>query len=399
MVPFDIKGPVAVAVSGGPDSMALLALAQQWAHNENVPLTALTVDHQLRAEAKAEAAMVAAWCAAHDISHHTLVWERDAAPCGNLQAAARNARYALMGAWCVANKVEALAVAHHADDQAETLLMRLARGSGVDGLAAMAAEATWPVAQEGAPRLLRPLLGVRRAALEAFCQAHDLPVVRDPSNEDASYDRVATRQTIAALDLDVERLTRTARLMAEEKAALDWATEQALGAVAEISPHGFICFNRTAFGSLPAALAGRVLRRALSLLVAGDYPPRKDALLRLQQAVCAGQGHTLAGVGLSPDGKLSPEHPAKPLDLPVGQACPWDARFTFAAAESGWRVLARADLVASRFSSAQIDQISTLPAAVRGALPVLIGPDGQPHLPTFGEKHEKVSILAVLGRL
>ncbi len=201
-----------IAVSGGPDSMALLYLA-----HAALPglVEAATVDHGLRAQAADEAHMVSAWCAAHAIPHAIL---RPPEPIGgNIQSAARKARYALLERWRVAQHLDWIATAHHADDQLETLLMRLNRGAGVDGLAAIRA-------RNG--RVIRPLLGWRRAELAAVVQARGLPFVTDPSNVDPRYDRAALRAKLDGVDwLDPHAATRSAAALADAQQALDWMVE------------------------------------------------------------------------------------------------------------------------------------------------------------------------------
>src|SRR5580700_10131771 len=136
--PFEARPRLAVAVSGGADSMALALLAQRWAEARGGELTALTVDHRLREAAAGEAAQVGRWLGQRGITHRILVRE-DGHPRGGVQAAARDARYRLLESWCREAGVLHLLVGHHREDQAETLLLRLARGSGLDGLAGMAA--------------------------------------------------------------------------------------------------------------------------------------------------------------------------------------------------------------------------------------------------------------------
>lgn len=143
--PFEREPRLAVAVSGGPDSMALLLLAQEWAAARGGRVSALTVDHGLRAELSAEAAQVAQWAGLLGVSHVALTWIGDK-PTADIQAAAREARYCLLEEWCAASGVFHLLLAHHRDDQAETFLLRLARGSGLDGLAAIAPWWSGPVA-------------------------------------------------------------------------------------------------------------------------------------------------------------------------------------------------------------------------------------------------------------
>ncbi len=183
-----------IAVSGGPDSMALLWLA----HNVlGRRCLAATIDHGLRPESSDEAAMVAKYCAGQGIEHIILAPETPII--GSLQAAARGARYALLDAWQTQAKIDWLLTAHHADDQLETLLMRLNRSSGVGGLAGIRA-------RNG--RIIRPLLAWPHAQLVALCHDRDLPFCLDPSNEDERYDRVRMRKSLA--DADWPGLDRSA---------------------------------------------------------------------------------------------------------------------------------------------------------------------------------------------
>ena len=171
-----------IAVSGGPDSMALLDLAvQAWPGR----VAAATLDHGLRAESAAEAAMVARWCAERRVPHATLAPET--AVSGNIQDWARRQRYAQLEAWRAGAGLDWILTAHHADDQLETLLMRLNRGSGVGGLAGVRARAG---------RVLRPLLTVRKAQLQAHADQAGLPYVLDPSNADPRFDRAADRKSV-----------------------------------------------------------------------------------------------------------------------------------------------------------------------------------------------------------
>lgn len=192
--PFEPSPHIAVAVSGGPDSMALLCLAADWARRRGARVTALTVNHGLRPEAAKEARQVAIWSAALDVEHRELTW-RGAKPATGIQAAARAARYRLLTAWCRDNAVAHLLTAHHADDQAETFLYRMNRGSGADGLAAMPA-----VTVRDGVRLLRPLLPLRRAALVPVLAAAGQTAIDDPSNLDTRFARVEMRGHLAALE-------------------------------------------------------------------------------------------------------------------------------------------------------------------------------------------------------
>ncbi|WP_311267053.1 tRNA lysidine(34) synthetase TilS [Sphingobium sp. WCS2017Hpa-17] len=202
-----------VAVSGGPDSMALLLLAARAFPGR---VAAVTVDHQLRKASAGEAAMVADWCAGQAIAHATLTPDRPVA--GNVQAWARAVRYRLIEAWRVDQGIDWIMTAHHADDQLETMLMRLNRGAGVGGLAGVRARSG---------RVIRPLLAMRKAALQALAEAEGLPHVHDPSNADPRFDRAMLRMELAdAPWLDAQAAARSAAALAEAEHAIAWSVAE-----------------------------------------------------------------------------------------------------------------------------------------------------------------------------
>nr|WP_233150782.1 tRNA lysidine(34) synthetase TilS [Sphingomonas sp. BT553] len=208
---------LALAVSGGPDSMAMLSLAQAARPGR---IAAATFDHRLRAASAGEAAMVADWCADHDIPHAILTPATPLAM-ANVQATARAARYEALTAWATNIGATMLATAHHADDQAETFLMRANRGCGPAGLAGIRARRPLAPGVE----LVRPLVGWRRADLATI--AAGMPTVDDPSNRDTRFDRARMRHWLAGQELlDPARLARTATYVAEAQADLvalsDW---------------------------------------------------------------------------------------------------------------------------------------------------------------------------------
>ncbi len=203
---------IGLAVSGGPDSLALLLLA-----HAALPgmVEAATVDHGLRPENADEAAMVARLCEMLGVPHVTLKVEVGG---GNLQDRARAARYGALGGWAEGHGLAALLTAHHMDDQAETLLMRLNRGSGVRGLAGIRARTTVP---GNRLPLLRPLLGWRRAELGALVAVAGLTPAADPSNFDERFDRARMRRALAGADwIAVSGLARSAALLAEADDAI-----------------------------------------------------------------------------------------------------------------------------------------------------------------------------------
>ena len=298
-------GPVrlGLAVSGGPDSVALLLLAQGARSGE---VEAATVDHGLRAESGAEAAFVADLCRGLGIVHAVL---KPAAPIeGNLQSAARAARYALLENWRAARGLDWVLTAHHADDQAETVLMRLNRGSGVGGLGGIRAV-------NG--RVLRPLLGWRRTELERIVAAAGISPVTDPSNDDERFDRVRLRRQIRDADwLDPLAFAHSAEAVAEADEALDWAAEQLFAARA-------VCGGREVRldpSHLPRELLRRLVLRALRR-VAADASPRGEELSRLMARLEQGGTATLAGVRVSNDGDWRFE-PAPPRESPSPRARP-----------------------------------------------------------------------------
>ena len=203
---------IGLAVSGGPDSMAMLLLAHAAIPGQ---FAVATVNHGLRPEAADECVLVAAACAARGIPCAVLEVTLGQ---GNVQAMAREARYAALCAWADKTGLRFIATAHHVDDQAETLLMRLNRGSGVAGLSGVQ-EVHWPLGFDAG--VIRPLLGFRRAELQALVAAAGLDVVQDPSNADDRFDRARMRKALAGADwIDPQAVARSARNLAEAYAAL-----------------------------------------------------------------------------------------------------------------------------------------------------------------------------------
>lgn len=277
--------PLAVAVSGGADSLALMRLA---AAAFGPRLTVLTVDHGLRASAADEARTVAALAGGLGLGCHILQPDAPIAA-ANVQDGARRARYRAMGQWCLAHGVPVLLTAHHADDQAETLMMRLARGSGLSGLSGIR-----PVVDLYGVRVVRPLLGWPRAAVRGTLAGSGWTPVDDPANSDARFDRTHARRLLAEADwLMPERLADSARHLQAAEAALAWATDRAWASRATASDGGIALDAE----GLPADLQRRLLLRGLDQLGASapDGPAVERVLARLQ---ANGTG-TIAGVRVS----------------------------------------------------------------------------------------------------
>ncbi|MFS4437250.1 tRNA lysidine(34) synthetase TilS [Paracoccaceae bacterium GXU_MW_L88] len=312
------EGPLGVAVSGGGDSMALLDLLL----SENIAVEVATVDHGLRPESAAEAAMVARFCAARGVPHETLYWTWDGQ--GNLAAAARDGRRAALAAWAKARGIKAIALGHTAEDQAETLLMNLARGSGVDGLAAMP-----PRLKRDGLLWLRPLLGARRAELRTYLQSKNITWADDPGNDDPGQRRIQTRQAIAALDLDVPRLARTAARMAGARESLIWAEAELAARTLTQHPFGTITLDRQGLNAAPRDLRQRLVARVLRHISGAAYRPRLEDLGR----VLSGETRqTLGGVVITHRPEtlaFDREFAHVPDPVPAETGAIWDGRWQY----------------------------------------------------------------------
>ena len=273
-------GRPGLAVSGGPDSLAMLLLAQA-----AIPggFEVATVDHGLRPEAQEEAAFVAATCAAIGVPCEVL--EVDVGP-GNKQQSARLARYAVLTGWAERRGLAAIVTAHHADDQAETLLMRLNRGSGVAGLAGVRERGFAP---GGEMPLVRPLLEWRRAELAGIVAQAGLVPVDDPSNLDPRFDRARLRVELAGADwLDPAAIARSAAHLAEADEVLQWLTDAEWDACVAIDAGGLRYRP-----SVPRAVVLRVVERII-----GGFGgrPRGGDVARLVDELYAGRGGNVGGV-------------------------------------------------------------------------------------------------------
>lgn len=299
--------PLGVAVSGGPDSLALLLLA---AAARPGTVEAATVDHRLRREGASEAKMVAAICARLGVPHSVLVVDWPADPTSNLQARAREARYRLLAEWAGARNLPAVATAHHADDQAETLIMRLERGAGIRGLGGIR---PWR-ALDSDVAVIRPLLGWRRSQLADIVAEAGLVGVDDPSNRDDRFDRTRVRGRLAgpAQWPDPLRLATVATHLREADEALDWALKSVIRDRLTIEGDELSIDAR----ALPAEFQRRLLLVAFTRLRA-PWPPGPE-LSRAMAALKAGRTITLAGVKLEPGPpwRLSRAPPHRGLGTP-----------------------------------------------------------------------------------
>lgn len=290
-----------VAVSGGSDSTALLHLMARIARAENVSLFAATVDHRLRPDAATEAASVALMCTQLGVAHETLKW-LGWDGLGNLQDQARRARHGLLRDWAIAHGIPAVAFGHTADDQAETVLMRLARSAGVRGLSAMS-----PVRDFGGVDLWRPLLSVTRAQLREYLVNQGIDWIDDPSNQDPRFDRIKARHAMAQLSelgITAETLSRVATNLGHANRALERFAQESARLVAE-ELGGGVRVDRAGFAGLPEEIQRRLVVGIVERITGEGYPPRQSKVDQVIQAVINAQSATLGGCRITPTEKCS----------------------------------------------------------------------------------------------
>jgi len=340
----------ALAVSGGSDSTALMVLFADWLCQQGVATalhTVLTVDHGLRPESAAEARAVAARAESLGFLHAALVWEGPKPQTG-IQAAARNARYRLMGNSMRAGGIALLLTGHTQDDRAETLLMRLARGSGLDGLAGMAPRLHFSDLGLGDPapdqqEIARPLLDVPRTRLRATLQVRGIAWIDDPSNQSPEFERPRLRAAHAHLDelgltnavlaLSATRLLRARRAL--DRVVGEFCSPDA--GVVLVDPCGYVTIDRARLQAAEEEIALRVLGRAIAA-AGGSNEQVSLAKLESITASLLGGGTgttkwTLARAMITAsDQTVTIERepgrePLPRLELsPGAQAC-WDGRF------------------------------------------------------------------------
>jgi tRNA(Ile)-lysidine synthase len=357
---------VGIALSGGCDSMALLGLVADWAKN-GCKVTAITVDHGLRAVSADEAVFAQVAAERLGVTHATLLW-KDWDGRGNLQAEARQARYALMTNWQHdrAPDMTAILLGHTLDDQAETVLMRLARGSGVDGLAGMTVgRGSVP---PGSTAFLRPLLNERRADLRTYLNAAGTPWLDDPSNDDTRFERVRIRQALAHLEplgISPDRLASTAQSMQRAKLALDWRADEIAQQIAHEPAPGIVSFDRLGLFAIDPETRLRLVAHALKSVTSAPHRPRLATLERTLDQAAGGEGSTLHGalVTVTPTQVfISRELEAvKTQTHPFEAAQPWDQRWRF----SGSALIGT---TISALGEAGVSQINRPPEIPRAAL-------------------------------
>jgi tRNA(Ile)-lysidine synthase len=345
-LPEHPEASLALAVSGGSDSVAMMVLFADWLGQQGVDVgrhTVLTVDHHLRSTSGAEARMVADRAAALGFRHVVLDWQDPKPPAG-LQAAARDARYRLMRDYLTAHGMTTLLVAHTREDQAETLLMRLARGSGLDGLAAMAPARDVELRQGcGALRVVRPLLGLSKVRLRATLEVRGIAWIEDPSNAEPAFERTRWRalgSDLGALGLSSEMLALSAQRLHRARAALEAITDDQCAApgLVHTDPCGAFRIDRQRLRRAPEEIALRLIGRCIA--AAGGLPePAPLAGLEPVVARVWGGGPGDAGCWTSARAQIKARGNAVAVEREPGRLPPpvatiapgakllWDGRF------------------------------------------------------------------------
>ncbi len=281
-----------VAVSGGSDSMALLDLMIWHGNDLGVPVEVVTVDHGLRPEAAEEAAFVARHCAERDVPHTVLTWETWDGK-GNLQAEARDARYRLIAEWAASRDVDVVALGHTTDDVAETFLLRLARASGVDGLAELKRDF-----ERFGLRWIRPILAQDREQWREYLRERGIGWVEDPSNEDDTFDRVKARRILKELQplgIDANTLSTVAVHMSSARWALEDYTWKESKRLVKIEL-GDVVVTRNPMPPVSGEIDRRLVNAAIQWVSGAPYAPRYKTFVDMEAAFSLGSDtHTLSG--------------------------------------------------------------------------------------------------------
>jgi tRNA(Ile)-lysidine synthase len=396
--PWDEPHPrFAVAVSGGPDSMALAVLLNDWVQKRGGSLLAIHVDHRLRENSGEEAKAVGRALAAHKIRRILLRWDHEAPPQSAIHFKARRARYALLAEECRLQEIKYLFLGHHADDQAETVFMRLSRSTGVDGMAGMAARRE----QDGIT-FVRPLLPVRKAILEATCEARGVDVLWDPSNYQERFMRGKLRAMQGELSeagFSHERLGEVARLAGATRAYLEEACNKWLQAHATFDVYGTARLPAAPWKQLDLPMRLRVLNRILMAVSGAEYPPRGASAERLANRLVEGESKpaTLNGCFIQPDGDtllFTREEGLADEIIPLNRVLPhrrWDSRFLLSIhpefPRENFTVRRLGETSREALNKKGAEQVAKLPACMRAGLPGIFDDSGLFLVPEFLEPH------------
>jgi len=322
---------IAIAVSGGGDSLALTVLMQEWVTTRGGDILALTVDHRLRPNSSAEAEGVQKLLRTHGIAHDILIWEGDK-PLTHIQEMARKARYKLLLSECLKRGFPFLAIAHNLEDQIETFWMRLAHGSGLNGLSAMA-----PMRMTEGVSVIRPVLSFSREQLRTTCLQHNIKWVEDPSNANKKYLRPRLREFETLLKkegLTPDRLALTVQKLEDSRQALQVMTNTAFAECVTLHPEGYATLKTEKWKKSPREIQRRILAQTLMILSPKPYQSGFDAIeqTRIELHNQFFTGKTLAGCEIFPGRSgnvlLARESDAAEGQMRIQEGLIWDGRFT-----------------------------------------------------------------------
>ena len=306
--PKDSSKNIAVACSGGNDSMALALLMRNWANNTGNNIIALIVNHKLRTDSTVEAKLVQTRLKDVNITAHILTRKFDEKITSDIQNKARMLRYQLLQQWCVDNDYQTIATAHHIQDQAETFLLRLARGSGVYGLAAMPKSSIIGLKSNkfGNINLIRPLLDINKNDLIDSLANFNVKAVDDPSNKNEKFDRVKIRnnqQLLDSIGLNPQRLAKTAKNLRRARNALEEITKNTINEAVQFYPVGYCHLDKKLLLNQPEEIILRALSNIIITISGGKYPPRLSQIENLYDNLTENKtfnGCSLAGAIVAP---------------------------------------------------------------------------------------------------
>lgn len=391
---------LAVAVSGGPDSLALAILAHRWASESGGAICALSVDHRLRPESDAEMRQLRAWLSARGIRHEVLVWSGEK-PRTGIQEAARIARYRLLSGWCREHGCLHLLTAHQCEDQVETHLIRSRAHSGADGLAGMSA-----IRELDGCRLLRPLLGVPKNRLRAFLEAEGQPFISDPSNLDPAFERTRYRNGDGspASGAAGSALHDRIRKLGFARVARESERNQLLARYVSVHPAGFALLDPRGVSESSPDMTERLLAATAATISGDPYPPRRERIARLRGRLGSGaaRGSTIGGCRFIRWRECvltirELARAAPPIRLAPGNSTLWDRRFAVIMPQggSGLFTIGYLDLAGVSQLNRVAPQLRRghLPRLILPILPALWDEDGIAAVPHLGYRREGLDAL------
>jgi tRNA(Ile)-lysidine synthase len=392
---FGDRKAMAIAVSGGADSMALCLLADEWARAKGHQIIAITVDHGLRVGTKEEGLKIANWLSDRGVAHHILTWQ-GTKPMTGIQAAARNARYKLLVNWCTDNNITGFMTAHHLEDQVETFLLRAERGSGLNGLASMNT-----LTNINGVVLMRPLLRITKSRLYASLTQRGQSWVEDPSNQNPAYRRTKMRKLVVELEtqgLTPQKISDLISHFAGLRRKFADVVAVFFDRAVRVLPVGYGVVHLDILQRLPDPILERVLVHLTSILGGKKYPPRRDRLKRAMKNIKSDRilGFTLGGCRFIVKGHsimiCRDQRAISTQKVCVGSALNWDGLFFIeisgvAGMTANLSALGKKGWLEIVHKSPELKR-NSIPYEVRVTLPSLIDAQGVVEVPGLGYRRD-----------